>query len=171
MDPQDAKTPTKRLMPIDFFGAFEKKEFLKIVKKRRKNVDLAHMHFALYRQTAFPDPSLEPPNEVPCSSGPPRALQKPTLELPGPPRTLPRAPKDPRGPPKSSKSTIKKPRKYVYLALNNHKKLIFFNFSTSPVPPGTHLGLHPCHPDPPQGAQKHPRALLGTSLGAPRAPL
>ena len=129
------------------------------------------MHFALDRQTAFPDPSLEPPNAVPCFSGPPQALQKPTLELPGPPQDTPESPQGPLRTSQIFKVDHQKPSQICVFGPQEQQENTFFNFWASPVPPGTHLGLRPCHPDPPQGAQKHPRALLGTSLGPPWTPL
>ena len=128
------------------------------------------MHSPWDRRIGFPDPSLEPLRAIPFPSGPPRAPPKLTLEPPGCPRTPPRAPKGSQGPLKSAKLTIKKRWKYVYLALQDHEKLIFFIFWRFPGAPGTRLGQRPDHPDPPHGAQKRSRALPETSLGGPWAP-
>ena len=68
----------------------------------------------------------------PCPRDPPEPPQSSLWSPQGAPRTPPRAPKDSQGPPKSAKLTITKPRKYVYLALQDHKKLVFFNFRASP---------------------------------------
>ena len=56
---------------------------------------------------------------------PPEASKSHLWSSQAPPRTPLRAPKDPQGPPKSAKSTIKKRRKYVYLALKNHENSFF----------------------------------------------
>ena len=130
---------------------------------------LVNTHSPWDRRIGFPDPSLEPLRAVPFPSGPPRAPPKLTLEPPGPPR----APKDSQGPLKSARSTIKKRWKYVYLALQDHEKLVFFIFWRFPGAPGTRLGQRPDHPDPPwrpKALQSPPRDLPGRALGPLECP-
>ena len=123
------------------------------------------MHSAWDRENRFPDPSLEPPNAVPCFSGPPWTLPKPTRELPGPPQN---APETTQGPSRTSnivKVDHQKPSQIWLFGPQVLQKIRFFQFHTFPGAPGAHLGSHPDLPDPPHGAQKRSQALPRTSLG------
>ena len=90
-----------------------------------KYVHLVNMHPPWGRRSGFPDPPLEPPSAMPFRSGPPRAVPKPTLELPGSPQDGIEGPQALQGPLKFAMSTIKKRWKYVHLALQDYEKLVF----------------------------------------------
>ena len=131
------------------------------------------MHSPWDRQSRFPSPSLEPPNAVTFSLGPPRAPQKPTLKPPEPPRTPLRASKDAQGALKSAVSTIKKLWKYVYLTFRAHEKYALLNFRTSFGVPGTHIGPSLRHPGVLTVSKSVPKPSQGTpweSLGLALTP-
>ena len=90
MDPQGAQNTLPRTVTVAAcFKTSKNRTNLKIIKKRGKYVYSAHVHSLWDRQSRFPDPSLEPPNRVPFPLGRPRALPKPTLELPETPQDAP----------------------------------------------------------------------------------
>ena len=74
------------------FETLTKTWFFKIVKIPHKYVCFVNMHSPWGRRSGFPDPPLEHPSAVPCPLGSPRALPKPTLDLPGSTQDAPKSP-------------------------------------------------------------------------------
>ena len=104
----------------------------------------------------------------PCPWDPPEPLQSSLWSPQGAPRTPPRAPKDSQGPLKSARLTITKPRKYVYLALKDHKNSFFSIFGPLLGPLGDALVRDLTIQTPPwrpKALQGPPRDLRGRALG------
>ena len=101
---------------------------------------------------------------------PPEPSQSQLLSTQGPPRTPLGAPKGAKGPLKSVRTTIKKRRKYMYLASRICQKRFFMIFGAFLEALGrTLVRTHTAPTLPIHGAQKRPRAIPGTSLGEPWA--